>query len=318
MSTVSQSITAEVFFEKLCERLSLQWLAGRTGATRALEADTSPQTRPALVGYLNMVHPNKVQIIGEAELAYLDKLEARRRWSAVAEIMTEQPAALIVTDGLSVPDDLREAAEESRTPVFTSPRPSHELLNYLQHFLARELAQRITLHGVFMEVLSIGVLLTGTSGAGKSELALELLSRGSRLIADDSPEFTLIAPDVLDGTCPEVLQDNLEVRGLGILNVREMFGDSAVKPNKYLRLIIHLALPEERGNDPLDRLRGDASEREVLGVPIPVITIPVAPGRNLAVLVEVAVRNHILKLKGHDPARAFMEKHSRHLGRDDD
>lgn len=315
---MSEKLTAELLFEKLQERLSLQWLAGRSGASRVLEADYSPQMRPALVGYLNMVHPNKVQLIGRAELQYLDKLEARQRWSAVAEIMTEQPTALIVTDGLSVPGDLRESAEEADTPLFTSPRPSHELHNYLQHFLARELAQRITLHGVFMEVLSIGVLLTGSSGSGKSELALELLTRGSRLIADDSPEFTLIGPDVLDGTCPDVLQDNLEVRGLGVLNVREMFGDSAVKPNKYLRLIVHLSLPNERDDEPLDRLHGDASEREVLGVSVPVITIPVAPGRNLAVLVEVAVRNHILKLKGHDPARAFIERHSRHLSQYDD
>lgn len=315
---MTESVTAQTLFDKLSERFSLQWIAGRAGASRVLEADTAPQMRPALVGYLNMVHPNKVQIIGEAELQYLDKLESRRRWSTVAEIMAEKPAVLVVTEGLSLPDDIKETAEESAVPVFSSPYASHELLNYLQHFLARELARQITLHGVFMEVLSIGVLLTGSSGSGKSELALELLTRGSRLIADDSPEFTLIAPDILDGTCPEVLQDNLEVRGLGVLNVREMFGDSAVKPNKYLRLIIHLSLPEERPDKPLDRLRGDASERDVLGVSVPEITIPVAPGRNLSVLVEVAVRNHILKLKGHDPARAFIERHSRHLDHRDD
>jgi len=311
---MSDAVTAEHLFEALGERLALQWVAGSKGAARALEADTSVHLRPALVGYLNLVHPNKVQLIGPAELRYLDKLESRRRWSTVAEIMSENPTLLLVCDGLSAPEDLLEAAEESGTPVFSSPLPSNELLTYLQYFLARELAQRITLHGVFMEVLSIGVLITGTSGSGKSELALELLTRGSRLIADDSPEFTLIAPDVLDGTCPDVLLDCLEVRGLGVLNVREMFGDSAVKPNKYLRLIIHLLLPNERDDAPLDRLHGDSGTREVLGVQVPVITLPVAPGRNLSVLVEVAVRNHILKLKGHDPASAFIERHARHLG----
>lgn len=315
---MTQRVTAQDLFEKLRERLDLHWTAGRKGGSRALEPESSPHLRPALVGYLNMVHPNKVQLIGEAELRYLDKLESRRRWSTVAEIFAESPTAMIVTDNLSLPDDLREAAEESNTPIFVSPHASHELLNYLQYFLARELAQKITLHGVFMEVLSIGVLVTGSSGSGKSELALELLSRGHRLIADDSPEFTLIAPDVLDGTCPDVLQDCLEVRGLGILNVREMFGDSAVKPNKYLRLIVHLTLPEERGDVPLDRLRGDSSTRDVLGVRVPVISIPVAPGRNLSVLVEVAVRNHILKLKGYDPARAFIERHARHMESEDD
>lgn len=311
---MSEAVTAEHLFEQLGERLSLQWVAGDKGGSRALEADSSVHLRPALVGYLNLVHPNKVQLIGPAELRYLDKLESRRRWSTVAEIMSENPTLLLVCDGLSAPEDLLEAAEESGTPVFSSPLPSNELLTYLQYFLARKLAQRITLHGVFMEVLSIGVLITGSSGSGKSELALELLTRGSRLIADDSPEFTLIAPDVLDGTCPEVLLDCLEVRGLGVLNVREMFGDSAVKPNKYLRLIIHLLLPNQRDDAPLDRLHGDSGSREVLGVKVPVITLPVAPGRNLSVLVEVAVRNHILKLKGHDPASAFIERHARHLG----
>lgn len=310
---MTQPVTAGDLFEKLRDRLELTWIAGRKGASRALEAEPSPQLRPALVGYLNMVHPNKVQIIGDAELRYLDKLESRRRWSTVAEIFGESPTALIISDSLTIPDDLRDSARESATPVFSSPRASHELLNYLQYFLARELAQRITLHGVFMEVLSIGVLVTGSSGSGKSELALELLSRGHRLIADDSPEFTLIAPDVLDGTCPDVLQDCLEVRGLGVLNIREMFGDSAVKPNKYLRLITHLTMAKERGDAPVDRLHGDATTRDVLGVQVPVIGIPVAPGRNLSVLVEVAVRNHILKLKGYDPARAFIERHSRHL-----
>ncbi|PPT17088.1 HPr kinase/phosphorylase, partial [Xanthomonas arboricola] len=124
-----------------------------------------------------------------------------------------------------------------------SPKRGHELLNHLSYHLARTLAPRVTLHGVFMEIYSIGVLITGEAGSGKSELALELLSRGHRLVADDAPEFTQIAPDVLDGTCPELLQDLLEVRGLGVLNVRDMFGDTAVKKNKYLRLIVHLTRP---------------------------------------------------------------------------
>ena len=142
--------------------------------------------------------------------------------------------------------DLRDAAEESETPLWVSPRRGYELLNLLQYHLARSLAPRITLHGVFMEIYSIGVLVTGDSGLGKSELALELISRGHRLVADDAPEFTQIAPDVLDGTCPDLLQDLLEVRGLGVMNIRQMFGDTAVKKNKYLRLIVHLV----RAQDP--------------------------------------------------------------------
>src|SRR5690606_6698591 len=190
------------------------------------------------------------------------------------------------------------------TPLWVSSKRGHELLTYLQYHLARALAHRETLHGVFMEVYSIGVLITGEAGAGKSELALELITRGHRLVADDAPEFTQIAPDVLDGTCPEMLQDMLEVRGLGILDIRAMFGDTAVKRNKYLRLIVHL-LPFSPGMDPagIDRLFGDVSHRAVLDLQVPQITIPVAPGRNLAVLVEAAVRSHILKSKGIDAAQ---------------
>jgi HPr kinase/phosphorylase len=167
-----------------------------------------------------------------------------------------------------------------------------------------------------MEIYSIGVLITGDSGLGKSELALELVNRGHRLVADDAPEFTQIAPDVLDGHCPELLQDLLEVRGLGIMNIRQMFGDTAVKRNKYLRLIVHLVRAGDV-TDPegLARLTGETAARPVLGLDVPVFNLPVAPGRNLAVLTEAAARLHILRAKGDDPAAAFLARHSTLLDR---
>src|SRR5690606_25564699 len=199
--------------------------------------------RPSLAGYLNAIYPNKVQILGTEELTWIDALDSRQRWETIERIMQLRPLALVISKGQACPADLAEAAEESHTPLWSSPLRGHELLSHLQSHLARTLAPRVTLHGVFMEIYSIGVLITGDAGAGKSELALELISRGHRLVADDAPEFTQIAPDVLDGTCPEMIQDLLEVRGLGVLNIREMFGDTAVKANKYLRLIIHLTRP---------------------------------------------------------------------------
>ena len=186
----------------------------------------------------------------------------------------------------------------------------------MQYHLARKLAPRVTLHGVFMEIYSIGVLITGDSGAGKSELALELVTRGHRLVADDAPEFTQIAPDVLDGTCPELLQDMLEVRGLGVLNMRQMFGDTAVKKNKYLRLIVHLTPPSlEATPSGMERIIGDLGARRVLDLDVPTISLPVMPGRNLAVLTEAATRMHVLRAKGVDPAAAFMARHSHFLER---
>jgi HPr kinase/phosphorylase len=309
-------LTARQLFDSVHERMALRWSAGMRGESRVLEPGAKQSRRPSLIGYLNVIYPNKIQIIGTEELNFLDGLDSRQRWEAINKIAAYQPAALIVTKDQSIPADLREVAEETDTPLWQSSKRGHELLTYLQYHLARTLAPRITLHGVFLEVFSIGVLITGESGSGKSELALELISRGHRLVADDATEFTLIAPDVVDGACPELLQDLLEVRGLGVLNVREMFGHTAVKPSKYLRLVVHLKpLRDGEDTDAMTRLTGDVGRREVLDVAVPMITIPVAPGRNLAVLVEAAVRNHVLKSKGIDPAQTFVDRQAHQMRR---
>ena len=308
-------ITAVELFELQQERLGLRWLAGQQHAgERVLEAVDTVARRPSLAGYLNIIYPNKVQILGSEELQWLDGLDARQRWETIQKIIDFRPLALVISKNQACPEDLRRAAEETDTPLWVSPRRGHELLNHLQYMLARKLAPRVTLHGVFMEIYSIGVLITGESGAGKSELALELITRGHRLVADDAPEFTQIAPDVLDGTCPELLQDMLELRGLGVLNIRQMFGDTAVKRNKYLRLIVHLSRPSlEPSPGGLERLTGDIGSRRVLDLDVPMITIPVMPGRNLAVLTEAATRMHILRSKGIDPAAAFLARHRHFL-----
>ncbi len=310
-------ITAEELFASQQERLALRWLAGQRGAAeRVLEAVDTVARRPSLTGYLNAVYPNKVQILGSEELEWLDNLDARQRWETIQKLIAYGPLALVITRDQHCPDDLRLAAEESDTPLWVSSRRGHELLNHIQYLLARRLAPRITLHGVFMEIYSIGVLITGESGSGKSELALELITRGHRLVADDAPEFTQIAPDVLDGTCPELLQDMLELRGLGVLNIRQMFGDTAVKRNKYLRMIVHLEKPSRVGSETgLERLTGDLGTRKVLDLDVPMITVPVMAGRNLAVLTEAATRMHILRSKGIDPAAAFLARHSHFLER---
>jgi HPr kinase/phosphorylase len=308
-------LSARELFEDIKERMALRWVAGRDGGERALQAGGAGQRRPSEIGYLNIIYPNKLQIVGSEELNYLDGLDSRQRWETVQKIVAQRPVALIVTKDQAVPADLRDAAEETGTPLWVSARRGHDILTFLQYKLARALAQQITLHGVFMEVHSIGVLITGSPGSGKSELALELITRGHRLVADDAPEFTLIAPDVIDGGCPEILRDLLEVRGLGVLNVREMFGHTAVKQSKYLRLIVHLRPAGNEPEDAMVRLTGDIGVREVLDVKVPQITIPVAPGRNLAVLVEAAVRSHMLKSQGIDQARTFMDRQAARLQR---
>ena len=309
-------LTSRQLYDAVGERMQLRWVAGLRGEGRAIEPGDKQSRRPSQIGYLNIIYPNKVQIIGTEELEYLDGLDSRQRWETIEKIMAYRSIALIVTKDQAIPGDMRDAAEESNTPLWASPKRGHELLTYLQYHLARGLARQITLHGVLMEVNSIGVLITGESGTGKSELALELITRGHRLVADDAPEFTLIAPDVIDGTCPEMLRDLLEVRGLGVLNVREMFGHTAVKPSKYLRLIVHLQPMAQNGaDDAMKRLYGDVGYREVLDVPIPQIVIPVASGRNIAVLAEAAVRSHMLKSKGLDPAQTFVDRQAHQLRR---
>jgi len=313
---VSQAATAEGLFEALSQRLRLRWVAGRGGGARTIGMDEQRERRPSLVGYLNIIYPNQIQIVGREELNYLDALDPAQRRETVAKIIAYVPTALLITRDSAVPRDLEQAAERSATPLWQSPLRGHELLTYLHYHLARELARRTTLHGTLLEVYSIGVLIMGEAGTGKSELALELVTRGHRLIADDAPEFTQIAPDVLDGTCPELLRDLLEVRGLGVLDIRAMYGHTAVKRNKYLRLIIEL-MPFESyaGTDPMQRLTGIAGVRKVLEVDVPLITLPVAPGRNLAVLVEAAVRQHILKSQGLDPAQIFLDRQAHQMRR---
>jgi HPr kinase/phosphorylase len=316
---MNATISARELFEQQRERLQLRWIAGAEGASRRLEAGDTVARRPSLAGYLNAIYPNKVQILGTEELSWLDGLDSRQRWETIHKIVHFSPLALVISKDQSCPEDLRIAAEETGTPLWSSPKRGHELLNHLQYHLARTLAPRVTLHGVFMEIYSIGVLITGESGSGKSELALELITRGHRLVADDAPEFTQIAPDVLDGTSPEMLQDMLEVRGLGVLDIRQMFGDTAVKKNKYLRLIVHLTQPHltiaEHSAGGMERITGDIGARRVLDLDVPLITLPVMPGRNLAVLTEAAARGHILRAKGVDPAAAFMARHSHFLER---
>jgi HPr kinase/phosphorylase len=314
-------IAARELFEQLRERLGLRWVGGRAGENRVVDAAATVSRRPSLAGYLNIIYPNRVQILGAEELSWLDGLDARLRWETLQKIVNYSPLAMVISKDQACPADLREAAEDSGTPLWVSPRRGHELLNLLQYHLARVLAPQTTLHGVFMEIYSIGLLITGESGSGKSELALELISRGHRLVADDAPQFTQIAPDVLDGTCPELLQDLLELRGLGVLNIREMFGDTAVKRNKYLRMIVHLQRQgsgsSQRSSDGIERLTGDVGSRRVLDLDVPMITLPVAPGRNLAVLTEAAARLHILRIKGIDPGAAFLARHSQFLQRGD-
>jgi HPr kinase/phosphorylase len=212
-----------------------------------------------------------------------------------------------------------EAATRTHTPLFTSPLPAPQVIEKLSRYLAKLLAETTELHGVFMDVLGVGVLITGESGVGKSELGLELISRGHGLVADDVVEVSRIAANTLEGRCPAMLKDYIEVRGLGLLNIRTIFGETAVRRKMKLRLITHLDRPQPGGGrDPAQRLPLAELSQEILGVTVRKVTIPVAAGRNLAVLVEAAVRNEILKLRGIDSTAEFLARQKHHMDKADE
>lgn len=311
---MSIDATVGTLFDNLQEKLELQWPDHRRGATRDIDVSRMPGSDTSLVGHLNLIHPHRVQILGNTELRYLDTLSPEARKDIVNQLFSGITDLIIIGDGAAIPDDIKQYSAATSTPLFTSGQATQKLVNYLQYHLTGLFAEKTTLHGVFMEVFSLGVLITGTASVGKSELALELVARGHRLVADDAPIFARTAPDVINGRCPELLRDFLEVRGLGILNIRAMFGDSAIKQNRNLRLILQLEPMTDQELQNIDRLQGSRTTRQVLGVEIPEITLPVAPGRNLAVLAEAAARNHMLALKGFDSSKVFIERQSRQLG----
>ena len=308
---MSTTLEIQSLYKALQEKLGLAWLTGEQYKDKLVHSSQDNSQELSLVGHLNLIIQHRVQILDRKELEYLDSLKKNSRKDTISQLFSGQSALVVIANGLTPPADLEAAAVASQTPLLSSKLPSQDVIENLQHYLANYFADKITLHGVFMEVLGTGVLITGDSSIGKSELALELLTRGHRLIADDAPEFSRVAPDTLLGSCPEMLRDFLEVRGLGILNVRAMFGASAIKQHRNLRLIVVLQDIEDAIQ--MDRLHGSRQLRKIQEVNIPEVTLPVGPGRNLAVLLEVAVRNHLLNAKGYDASRAFIDRQKRRL-----
>ncbi|MDB5902147.1 MAG: HPr kinase/phosphorylase [Betaproteobacteria bacterium] len=299
-------------FEDNREKLKLTWVGGRAGGARDLNSDTIKDSSKGLIGHLNFIHPNWIQVLGPTELEYLARLDAAACAATLTDVATRGLACFVIAGPHETPAALSKVAEATSTALFQSAMPSVELMWMMRPYLARALAESTTAHGVFLDVLGMGVLITGASGVGKSELALELISRGSGLVADDVIEFYRIGPETIEGRCPALLRDFLEVRGLGVLNIRTVFGEAALRPRKNLKLIVHLERP---GPDhaPIERLPLRPGTEDVMGVSICKVTIPVAAGRNLAVLTEAAVRNYVLQLRGIDSTSEFVNRQANEL-----
>ncbi|MFM8767669.1 MAG: HPr(Ser) kinase/phosphatase [Rubrivivax sp.] len=308
------SISAETLFEAHRETLRWQWVAGHAHPERQFAEAAVREARSAadLVGYLNYIHPYRVQIVGQREVAYLNASRAEDLERRIARIVTLEPPFLIVADDQMPPDRLVAMCDRAEIPLFVTRESAGQVIDVMRAYLGQRFAERTTRHGVFMDILGLGVLLTGESGLGKSELGVELVSRGHGLVADDAVDFFRIAQTSIEGRCPELLMNLLEVRGIGLLDIKAIFGETAVRRKMRLKLIVHLVRKETMERD-FERLPHEPLYEDVLGLPVRKVVIAVDAGRNLAVLVEAAVRNTILQLRGIDTYQEFIARHQRAL-----
>lgn len=307
--------TVGQLFEHNKDKLRLKWLGGDLEAAISV---TSDGVSPAdLVGHLNLIHPDRIQVLGNPEIEWALRQEPDKVEHHLNEIIAAHPPAVVVADGCTVPAIISDACDRGNTALFSTTHSAAGVIDSLRIYLSRQLADTVSIHGVLMDVLGMGVLITGESGVGKSELALELISRGHGLVADDVVEISRVAPHTLEGRCPPLLRDFLEVRGLGVLNIRTVFGETACRRKMKVKMVVHLDKPQ-KGVPEATRLPLDAVTQEILGVPIRRVVIPVAAGRNMAVLLEAAVRSTILLLRGIDSTQEFVQRQQQIMRDDND
>ena len=286
--------------------ITLELLAGSRGLDRVITSPYVQKTGLALAGFDEYLRPGRVLIFGESEIRYLESLDAAARVRALGLALGHDIPCVLITGGFASPEQLAIEAERAGVPLLKTPTLTPIAIAKLGARLEDALAERTVLHAVLLDVLGLGTLLTGESGIGKSECALDLVVRGHRLVADDTVEVRRRSETILIGTCPELTRHHMELRGLGIINVRELFGISSTRSSKRVEFVVRL----ERW-DPgreYERLGLDDAFEEILGVRVPRISMPVAPGRNLAILVEVAARNQLLRARGHHAARMLAER----------
>ena len=305
-------ISAEALFEEHRQALRWEWIAGHAHPERRFDeaAVRNAQSAADLVGYLNYIHPYRVQIVGRREVASLLASAPEDQERRIQRIVTLEPPVVIVADAQTPPDRLVALCDRADIPMFVTAEPAGHVIDVVRGFLSQHFAERTTRHGVFMDILGLGVLLTGESGLGKSELGLELISRGHGLVADDAVDLYRVSQTSLEGRCPDLLLNLLEVRGIGLLDIKAIFGETAVRRKMRLKLIVHLVRKETMDRE-FERLPYEPLYEDILDVPIRKAVIAVDAGRNLAVLVEAAVRNSILQLRGIDTYAEFITHHQK-------
>src|SRR5919198_6251959 len=291
--------------------LPLELLSGKNGLERRITSPHIQKTGLALAGFHEYLQPERIFVLGESEVRYLESLDEAARVSALAAAFTHDVPCVLITGGWEPPVELVDAAERYNVPLLRTSVATPLAIAKVSAVLDDRLAVRENVHGVLMDILGLGVLITGESGIGKSECALDLVVRGHRLVADDAVELRRRQETILIGTCPELTRHHMELRGLGVINVKELFGIASTRSSKRIELVVQLDCWDPARE--YERLGLDDDFYEILGLKVPLIRMPVAPGRNIAILVEVAARNQLLRTRGHHAARLFAERLERTL-----
>ena len=305
-------ITVSEFLAHAPPQLELRIIAGAGGArVRRLTAPRIQKLGLALAGFTHYIHSGRLQIVGQSELRYLGQLDAEHRREAIRNLALERISCVLVTTGLEPPAELIEEADAANLPLLSTSVVSSIAISTVTDCLYELLAPLEVRHSVLLDIYGLGILIEGASGIGKSECALDLITRGHRLVADDVVEVRRIGAEKLMGTAPELLREHLEIRGLGIMNIRDLFGVSAISATKTIDLSIKLERWDEASE--VDRLGIDTQTIEILGVGVPQLVIPVSPGRNISTLVETAVRVQLLRVRGYNAAQDFVMRHEKML-----
>ena len=306
---MSVGVTIEQLLREAGGDLQLSLRAGKAGLERAIAVPRIQKPGLALAGYQEQLHQERLLTLGATEIDYLTSAEPERRQLGIDTVLGASPACIVVTRGLQPPPELAAGCDARRVPLLISQMVSADFIARITTFLQGKLSPSTSLHGVLVDVLGIGVLLLGKSGIGKSEAALDLVVRGHRLVADDIVNIRRLGPRLVYGAGSGIIRHHMEIRGLGIINIKDLFGVAAVRDRKKIELVIELV--EWDPHREYDRLGVEERFFNVVGVDLPLSTIPVRPGRNITTLVEVAARNHLLKLQGHHSAKEFAEQLNR-------
>lgn len=301
-----QRVTIQQLLDERKDSFRLQLRAGEEGLGRVIRVPRIQKPGLALTGYVEQLHDDRLLTLGGTEVDYLESAGAEKRRLGIETVMNASPACIVITRGLEPPAELREACEREQVPLLVTSLVSSEFITQVTQYLQDHLSPKTSLHGVLLDVLGIGVLILGKSGIGKSEAALDLILRGHRLVADDIVDIRLVGPNVLSGAGSGIIKHHIEIRGLGIINIKDLFGISAVRDEKKIEVVIELSEWDESVE--YDRLGIDEEIYHILGAELPILHIPVRPGRNVATIIEVAARNQLLKFMGHHSARAFQDR----------